>query len=62
MILLTGNLDQKLNFTRKMKQRQKKKIDDDAISETYYVIVMLLIYVKFRAMRKPDCGRLVCKI
>ena len=39
-----------------------KKFDNDVLSENCDVIVIFPIYVKFGAIRKPDSGRIVCKI
>ena len=41
--------------------KKKKKKDDDVMSETCDVIVIFQMYGQFRAIRKPDSGRLVCK-
>ena len=43
------------------KKKKKKKKDDDVMSETCDVIVIFQIYGQFRAIRKPDSGRVVCK-
>ena len=59
-MILTRNLNQQLNLTRKTKQRQKK-IDNDVMSANCDVIVIFPIYGQFGAIRKPDSGRIVCK-
>ena len=41
--------------------KKKKKKDDDVMSETCDVIVIFQMYGQFRAIRKPDSGRVVCK-
>ena len=41
--------------------KKKKKKDDYVMSETCDVIVIFQMYGQFRAIRKPDSGRLVCK-
>ena len=38
-----------------------KKIGDDVMSTSCYVIVIFPIYDQFEAIRKPDSGRMVCK-
>ena len=43
------------------KKQKKKKKDDDVMSETCDVIVIFQMYGQFRAIRKPDSGRVVCK-
>ena len=43
------------------KKKKKKKKDDDVMSETCDVIVIFQMYGQFRAIRKPDSGRVVCK-
>ena len=43
------------------KTLKKKKKDDDVMSETCDVIVIFQMYGQFRAIRKPDSGRVVCK-
>ena len=59
VMILIGNLDQWLNLTRETKNRQK--IDDNFISVNCDVNVISPIYGQFRAMQKPDSGRIVCK-
>ena len=39
----------------------KKKIDDDVMSENCHIIAIFSIYGQFGAIRKADCGRIVCK-
>ena len=54
----------KLGPVTKIDKRNKvtsKKIDDDVISDNCDVIVIFPIYGQFRAIRKPDPGRTVCK-
>ena len=43
------------------KTPKKKKKDDDVMSDTGDVIVIFQMYGQFRAIRKPDSGRVVCK-
>ena len=50
-------MDQQLNLTREMRQRQK--IDDDVVSAICDVIVISPTYGRFGAIRKPDSGRMV---
>ena len=61
-MILTWNLNQWLNLTREAWKRSKKKIDDDVISVNCEVIVFFSIYGNFGAIRKPDFGRMVCRI
>ena len=42
--------------------KKSKKFDDDVMSENCDVIVIFPIYGQFGAIRKPDSGRIVCKI
>ena len=46
---------------KKKTKKKKKKKDDDVMSETCDVIVIFQMYGQFRAIRKPDSGRVVCK-
>ena len=61
----TGDdIDMKLGPITKLGKRQKtpsKKIDDDVMSETFYVIVIFLVYGQLGAIRKPHCGRILYK-
>ena len=41
--------------------KKKKKKDDDVMAETCDVIVIFQMSGQFRAIRKPDSGRVVCK-
>ena len=43
------------------KTPKKKKKDDYVMSETCDVIVIFQMSGQFRAIRKPDSGRVVCK-
>ena len=45
----------------KKNKATSKKIDDDVILENCDVIAIFAIYGQFRAIRKPDFGRIVCK-
>ena len=45
----------------KRNKTTSKKIDDDAMSKNCDVIAIFLTYGQFRAIRKPDSGRTVCK-
>ena len=48
----------------KLDKRNKttsKKFDDEVISENCGVIAIFPIYGQFGAIRKPDCGCIVCK-
>ena len=38
-----------------------KNFDDDVISANFDVIAIFLFYDRFRTIRKPDFGRIVCK-
>ena len=38
-----------------------KKFDDDVFSEDYDIIATFPVYGQFKAIRKPDSGRIVCK-
>ena len=59
-MILTWNLDQYLNLTKETQQHQKK-IDYDVMSISCDVTVIFSIYGQFRAIRKPDSGRMICK-
>ena len=37
------------------------KIDEDVMPANFDFIVIFLIFGQFRAIRKPDSGRIVCK-
>ena len=55
----------KLGQVTKLDKRNKKttkNIDDDLMSVTCDVIVFFPIYGQFGAIRKPDSGRIACKI
>ena len=55
----------KLGPVTKFNNRNKatsKKLDLDVISKNCDVIAIFSIYDQFRAIRKPDSGRMVCKI
>ena len=60
------DIDMKLEPVIKLDKRSmetlKKKIDDDVISVNCEVIVFFSIYGNFGAIRKPDFGRMVCRI
>ena len=58
-MILTWNLDQLLNLSRKTKQRQKR-LDDNDMSKFFDVIVIFLIRGQFGAIQKPDSGCIVC--
>ena len=45
----------------KKNKTTSKKIDDDVILESCYVIAIFLIYGQFGAIRKPGSGCAVCK-
>ena len=54
----------KLGPVTKLDKRYKttsKEFDDDVISKNCDVIVIFPIYGRFRAIRKPDSGRIACK-
>ena len=54
----------KLGPVTKLDKRNKttsKKFDDDVMPENCDVIVFFWIYGQFGAIKKPDCGRRVCK-
>ena len=54
----------KLGPVTKLDKRNKttsKKFDKDVISANCDVIVIFPIYGQFGAIRKPDCGGIVCK-
>ena len=54
----------KLGLVTKLCKKNKttsKKIGDDVMSANYDVIIFT-IYGQFGAIRKPDSGRIVCKI
>ena len=51
----------KLDKRDKTPKKKKKKKDDDGMWETCDVIVIFQMYGQFRAIRKPDSGRVVCK-
>ena len=62
-MILTWNLDQKLNLTREIRKhhQKKKKKKDDIISENYDLVVIFVIYGKFPDIRKPDSGHVAYK-
>ena len=45
----------------KRNNETSKKSDDDVMSENCDVIAIFPIYGQFRAIWKPDSGRIVCK-
>ena len=54
----------KLGPVTKLDKRSKnasKKIDVDLMSANYDAIVIFPMYGQFGAIRRPDCGRIVCK-
>ena len=54
----------KLGPVTKLDKRNKTKIkknDDDITPENCDVILIFAIYGQFRAIRKPNSGRIVCK-
>ena len=54
----------KLGTVTKLHKKNKetsKKIDYDVMLENCDVIVIFPIFGQFRAIRKPDSGRIVCK-
>ena len=53
-MILTWNLDQQLNLTR-------KKIDDDVMSVNCDFIVFFPIYGQFATIRKPNSRAMVYK-
>ena len=60
----SDDIDFKLGQVTKLDKRNKttlKNLDDDVMSADCDVIVIFLIYGQFGAIRKPDCGRVVCK-
>ena len=55
----------KLGPVTKIDKRNKttsKKFDDEVVSVNCDVIVIFPIYGQTEAIRKPDSGRIVCKI
>ena len=60
----SDNNDIRLGPVTKLDKKSKitpKKFDDDVMSENWDVIVIFKIYGQFRAIQKPDSGRIVCK-
>ena len=54
----------KLGLVTKLDKRTEKtskNFDDDAMSANFDVIVIFLIYGRFRTIRNPDFERIVCK-
>ena len=54
----------KLGPVTKIDKRNKitsKKFDDDVVSANCDILLIFSIYGQFRAIRKPDSGRIVCK-
>ena len=45
----------------KKNKKTSKKFDDDVMSANCDIIVTILIYGQFRAIRKPDSACMVCK-
>ena len=54
----------KLGPVTKLEKRDTatSKNDDEVMSANCDVIVIFLIYVQFGGIRKPDSGRIICKI
>ena len=46
----------------KKNNKTSKKFENDVMSENCDVIVIFPIYGQFGAIRKPDSGRIACKI
>ena len=46
----------------KSNKTTSKTFDDDVMLENYDIIVIFPFYDEFGAIRKPDFGRIVCKI
>ena len=46
----------------KSNKTTSKPFDDDVMLENYDIIVIFPFYDQFGAIRKPDFGRIVCKI
>ena len=45
----------------KTTEATSKNFDDDVMSANFDVIVIFLFYNRFRTIRKPDFGRIVCE-
>ena len=58
-MILTWNLNQKLNLIKK--ENTVKKFGNDVMSEKYHVLINFSIYGQFGGIRKPDSGRIVYK-
>ena len=60
----SDGIDMKLGPVTKLDKRNKtmsKNIDGDVMTANYDGIVIFLIYGQFRAIQKPDSGRIACK-
>ena len=60
----SNDTDMKLGPVPKLDKRNtatSKKFDYDVMSVNCDVIVIFSIYGQFRAIRKPDSGRMICK-
>ena len=61
----SDDIDMKLGPVTERDEKEKsnvKKTNDDVMSANCNVIIIFQIYGQFRAIRKPDPGRMVCKI
>ena len=59
------DIDMKLGLVTKLCKKNKttsKKFGDDIMSANYDVIIIFPNYGQFEAIRKPNTGRIVCKI
>ena len=60
----SDDIDIKLGPVTKLDKRNKtilKKTDDDAMKGNCDIILIFPIYSQFRAILKPDFGRIACK-
>ena len=60
----SDDIDMKLGPVTKLDKRNKtilKKTDDDVMLGNCDIILIFPIYSQFRAIWKPDFGRIVCK-
>ena len=59
-MILTWSLDQQLNFTRKTKQRQKRKLTITSCQKID-IVVIFWIFGQFGAVWRPDSDHRVCR-
>ena len=58
IVRLTWNLNHYVKLLRETRRRQQKS-DNDILKESYDVIVIFWIVVRFGTTRKPDFGQMV---